>query len=51
MLVLALVWRLRAHVGLGTLLNALLVGTFVILLTALEPVNALSEEGLGVRIC
>ena len=50
-LVLALVWRLRAHVGLGTLLNALLVGTFVILLTALEPVNALSEESLGVRIC
>ena len=50
-LVLVLVWRLRAHVGLGTLLNALLVGTFVILLTALEPVSALSEESLGVRIC
>lgn len=50
-LVLVLVWRLGAHVGLGTLLNALLVGTFVILLTALEPVSALSEESLGVRIC
>jgi uncharacterized protein len=49
-LVLALVWRLRANVGLGTFLNALLVGTFVILLTALEAVNALSEESLGVRI-
>jgi uncharacterized protein len=50
-LVLALVWRLRARVGLGTLLNALLVGTFVIALTALEPVSALAEESLGVRIC
>jgi uncharacterized membrane protein YczE len=49
-LVLALVWRLRARVGLGTLLNALLVGTFVVALTALESVNTLSEESLGVRI-
>ena len=49
-LVLALVWRLRANVGLGTFLNALLVGTFVIVLTALDPVSALSEESLGVRI-
>jgi uncharacterized protein len=49
-LVLALVWRLRAQVGLGTLLNALLVGTFVVALTALESVSALSEESLGVRI-
>ena len=49
-LVLALVWRLGARIGLGTLLNALLIGTFVIVLTSLEPVSALSEESLGVRI-
>ncbi len=42
-LVLALVWRLRAHVGLGTLLNALLVGTFVI---ALDVARA-GERPLG----
>ena len=49
-LVLGLAWALRAPIGLGTLLNATLVGTFVIALTALEPVAALSDEGLGVRI-
>ena len=49
-LVLALAWRLRARIGFGTLLNALLIGMFVIVLTALEPVSALSEESLGVRI-
>jgi uncharacterized membrane protein YczE len=48
--VLALAWLLRAHIGLGTLLNALLVGTFVILLTAFDPVASLSEEGIGVRL-
>jgi uncharacterized membrane protein YczE len=49
-LVLGLVWLLRARIGLGTLLNALLIGTFVIALTALDPVSALSQEGLGIRI-
>ncbi len=48
--VLALAWRLRAHIGLGTLLNATLIGTFVIALTALEAVDALSEEPLATRI-
>ncbi len=48
--VLALVWRLRARIGLGTLLNTLLVGTFVIVLTQLDAVDGLSEEPLGVRI-
>ena len=48
--VLALVWRLRAHIGLGTLLNAILIGVFVIALTALDGVNALSEEPLATRI-
>ena len=48
-LVLALSWALRAHIGLGTWMNALLIGSFVILLTAIDPVAALSEQGLGVR--
>ena len=48
--VLALAWRLRAHIGLGTLLNATLIGTFVIALTALESVDALSDEPLATRI-
>jgi uncharacterized protein len=50
LVVLALVWVLRAHIGLGTLLNALLIGSFVIALTAIDAVDALSEESLGVRI-
>ena len=48
--VLALVWRLRARIGVGTLLNALLVGSFVIALTAVDAVSALSEESLSTRI-
>jgi uncharacterized protein len=48
--VLAFAWLLRARIGLGTLLNALLIGTFVIGLTALEAVDALSEGGLGQRL-
>ena len=50
MLVLALVWLLRARVGLGTLLNASLIGVFVIVLAALERVDELSEQSLAVRI-
>jgi len=46
----ALAWALRAPIGLGTLLNAGLIGVFVIGLTALEPVAALSEEPLELRI-
>jgi uncharacterized protein len=48
--VLAAAWLLRARIGLGTLLNALLIGTFVIGLTRLEAVDDLSGGGLGVRI-
>ena len=48
--VLLLAWRLKAKIGLGTLLNATLIGTFVIALTAIDAVDALSEESLGVRI-
>jgi uncharacterized protein len=42
-------WRLGARIGVGTLANAVLVGAFVELLTAL-PIDALSESSLGVRI-
>jgi uncharacterized membrane protein YczE len=48
--VLAAAWALRARIGLGTLLNAALIGTFVIALTELDAVTALSEEGLALRI-
>jgi uncharacterized membrane protein YczE len=48
--VLVAAWLLRARIGLGTLLNALLIGTFVIALTRLEAVDDLSGSGLEVRI-
>ncbi len=49
-LVLAVAWLLGARVGIGTLANALLVGTFVQLLTSVEAVSSLSDGGLGLRI-
>lgn len=49
-IILALVWVLRAYIGLGTLLNTLLIGSFVIALTAIDGVAAISDEGLPVRI-
>ena len=48
--ILGLAWVLRAHIGLGTLLNALLIGSFVIALTSIDAVAALSDEALAVRI-
>ena len=48
--ILLLAWALRARIGLGTLLNALLVGSFVIVLSAVDGIAALSDEGLPVRI-
>jgi uncharacterized protein len=48
--VLVAVWRLRAHIGLGTLLNAVLIGVFVIALTGLDGVDALSDEALATRL-
>ena len=50
LVVLALVWRLRARIGLGTLLNATLIGTFVIALSAVEAVDGLSDEPFATRI-
>ena len=49
-LVLAASWALRAYIGLGTLMNALLIGGFLIVLTASETLSSLSEQGLAVRI-
>ncbi len=48
--ILTVAWALRAYIGLGTLLNALLIGTFVLLVTPLDAIASLSEEGLGVRV-
>lgn len=48
--VLALSWVLRAHIGLGTFLNALLIGSFLIVLAHADVVTDLSEQGLAVRI-
>jgi uncharacterized protein len=41
---------LGARVGLGTVLNAVLVGSFVIALTAIEAVDELSDSPLGARV-
>jgi uncharacterized membrane protein YczE len=48
--VLLLVWLLRARIGLGTVLNATLIGSFVVVLSEVDAIEALSEEPLGVRI-
>lgn len=48
--VLVLAWRMGASIGIGTVANAVLVGTFIEGLTAIGPVDRLSESSLGVRI-
>lgn len=50
LLVLVLAWLLGARIGLGTVLNATLIGTFVIALTELAWVQELSESSLAARI-
>ena len=47
--VLALAWRLGAHIGPGTVANAVLIGTFVELLVAVDWIDDLSETGLPAR--
>lgn len=49
-LVLAVAWMLGARVGVGTLANALFVGTFVQLLTSVQAISELSDRGLATRI-
>jgi uncharacterized membrane protein YczE len=48
--VLLLAWRLGARVGIGTVANAVLVGSFIQGLTAIGPIDRLSGSSLGVRI-
>jgi uncharacterized protein len=48
--VLGVAWLLGARIGIGTVANALLVGSFIQALTAIGPVDRLSEASLGVRI-
>ena len=49
-LVLAGAWVLGARIGVGTLANAILVGAFVDLLSAAEPVADLADAPLSTRI-
>jgi len=48
--VLCLAWALGAHPGIGTVANAVLVGTFIQLLTSVGAVSALAHDGLATRI-
>jgi uncharacterized protein len=50
MFVLALAWGLGARIGVGTIANAVLVGVFIQGLTAIDWVDGLSDDPLGVRI-
>jgi uncharacterized protein len=48
--VLGLAWALGAKIGVGTVANAVLVGVFIQGLTAIDWVDALSDDSLGIRI-
>jgi uncharacterized protein len=48
--VLALSWALGAKIGIGTVANAVLVGSFIDILLAVDRIAALSEQALAVRI-
>ena len=48
--VVAIAWLLGARIGLATVANAVLVGTFVDLLTSIGAVNDLGGSPLGVRV-
>jgi uncharacterized protein len=48
--VVTVAWLLGAEIGIGTLANALLVGGFVVGLTAIGAVQALAHDSLGVRV-
>jgi uncharacterized membrane protein YczE len=50
LVVLAIAWSLGGRPGVGTLANALLVGSFIQGLTSIHAVQQLSHEGLSVRI-
>jgi uncharacterized protein len=48
--VLLVAWSLGGRPGFGTVANAVLVGTFIDVLTSVDSITQLSEQGLGVRI-
>lgn len=48
--VLTVAWLLGATVGIGTVANVLLVGTFVQLLISVDAVTRLAHEGFAVRL-
>jgi uncharacterized membrane protein YczE len=48
--VVTIAWLLGARIGIGTVANAVLVGGFIQALTAIGPVDRLSDASLGVRI-
>jgi uncharacterized membrane protein YczE len=48
--VLAIAWSLGGVPGIGTVANAVLVGSFIQLLTSLHGVQQLAHDGLAVRI-
>jgi uncharacterized membrane protein YczE len=50
LLVIVLGWRLGGKVGLGTVANAVMVGSFIEGLTAIDAITRLSDEGLSVRV-
>ena len=48
--VLGLAWSLGGRPGIGTVANALLVGTFIQLLTSIDSIERLAHDGLSTRI-
>ncbi|HZR96583.1 MAG TPA: hypothetical protein VFA56_12870 [Gaiellaceae bacterium] len=50
LVVLAIGWSLGGTPGVGTVANAVLVGSFIQGLTAIHAMTSLSDQGLGVRI-
>ena len=48
--VLCVAWLLGGIPGIGTVANAVLVGTFIQLMTAIDSIADLSHDGLGTRI-
>jgi uncharacterized protein len=50
LIVLCIAWSLGGKPGVGTVANALLVGSFIQLLTAIHFLSRLAHDGLSVRI-
>jgi uncharacterized membrane protein YczE len=50
LVVLLLAWSLGGRPGVGTVANAVLVGTFIQLLTSVDAISSLDEQALAVRI-